>query len=63
MLVIYNANLVDKNISQKGYIVCDKGKIISVNKNDGENANKNGDGKYDKPCDAIDDAIDDKKEA
>ena len=36
MLVIYNANLVDKNISQKGYIVCDEGKIISVNKNYGE---------------------------
>lgn len=36
MLVIYNAILVDRNISQKGYIVCDKDKILSVHKNDGE---------------------------
>ena len=27
MLVIYNANIVDKNTSGKGFVICEKGKI------------------------------------
>lgn len=36
MLIIYNAHLVDKNISGTGYVVCDNKKIVDVKLNGGE---------------------------